>query len=60
MDKEESPLDVLSRAATMVSPPSYGKFLPIFLYQLNFSSDCVRLCKIIAENICSRLLSPQP
>lgn len=25
MESEESPLDVLSRAATMVSPPAYGE-----------------------------------
>lgn len=35
MESSESPLDVLSRAATMVQdnvmPPSYGKFLLLFL-----------------------------
>ena len=32
MDSAESPLDVLSRAATMVSPPTYGKqFKNIFI-----------------------------
>lgn len=37
MDSEESPLDVLSRAATMVSPPTYGMYeMKIFRCFLKF------------------------